>query len=289
MPGVASDGLPDSGEPTATAWQPEPGETAARRALDIYLRSGIERYTDERDVPAADSTSRLGAYLKFGCLHPRQILERLDTENPSHGLFIKQLAWRDFYADVLLAWPESAWSAWNQNLAGIQLDTGAVADDRFEAWCTGRTGYPIVDAGMRQLVAEGYMHNRLRMVVASFLVKDLHLDWTRGARFFLDHLFDYDVASNNHGWQWAAGTGTDAAPYFRIFNPIRQSERFDPDGAYVRRWIHELADVDAVDLHAPWQRSEGPPAGYTSPIIDHATERDEALRRLKALGDEGAV
>lgn len=281
--GVSSHGLPDGGEPTANAWRPEPGETAARIALDRYLRSGMEHYADERDIPAADRTSRLGAYLKFGCLHPRQILGRLDPTNPSHALFTKQLAWRDFYADVIRAWPESAWSSWNPKLAGIELDTGDDADGRFEAWCAGRTGYPLVDAGMRQLVAEGYMHNRLRMVVASFLVKDLHLDWTRGARFFLDHLFDGDLASNNHGWQWAAGTGTDAAPYFRIFNPTRQSERFDPDGAYVRRWVPELADVGPAELHAVSEASDGLAAEYPLPIVDHAAERDEALRRLAVV------
>ena len=159
------------------------------------------------------------------------------------------------------------------------MDTGKLADERFAAWCAGRTGFPIVDAGMRQLVAEGFVHNRVRMIVASFLVKDLHLDWTRGARYFLDHLYDGDLASNNHGWQWVAGTGTDAAPYFRIFNPRRQGERFDPDGSYVRRWVPELAEVPTADVHDPHDRGSGP-RDYPRPIVDHAAEREEALRRF---------
>lgn len=277
---VESDPRPDVPEPTAFAWRPEPGETAGRAAIDRFLRSPIDHYADGRDVPAADATSRLGAYLKFGCVHPRQILHRLDGSHASHQLLAKQLAWRDFYADVLTAWPDSAWSSWNPALADIELDTGAAADERFEAWCAGRTGYPLVDAGMRQLVAEGFMHNRVRMLVASFLVKDLHLDWTRGARWFLDHLFDGDLASNNHSWQWAAGTGTDAAPYFRVFSPMRQSERFDPDGDYIRTWIPELADVERRYLHEPAAAPDGPSTGYPEPIVDHATERAEALRRF---------
>jgi deoxyribodipyrimidine photo-lyase len=155
-------------------------------------------------------------------------------------------------------------------MAGIELDTGARADDRFAAWCAGRTGVPIVDAGMRQLVATGWMHNRVRMIVASYLVKDLHTDWTRGARFFMEHLVDGDLASNQHGWQWVAGTGTDAAPYFRVFNPTAQAKRFDPDGTYVRRWIPELQTLE-----------------YPHPIVDHATERDEALRRWRQATGRG--
>ena len=251
-----SDAIPHPGTPTATEWQPEPGEGAAHAALDRFLHTGVGDYAQRRDVPAADATSRLGPYLKFGCLHPRQLLHRLDLDDPEHEMFASQLAWRDFYADVLYAWPESAWQAFNPALADIPVDTGQLADERFAAWCAGRTGFPIVDAGMRQLVAEGFVHNRVRMIVASFLVKDLHLDWTRGARHFLNHLFDGDLASNNHGWQWAAGTGTDAAPYFRIFNPLRQGERFDPDGSYVRRWVPELADLPTADIHAPHASGE---------------------------------
>ena len=146
-------------------------------------------------------------------------------------------------------------------MSAMQVDTGQQADERFAAWCAGRTGFPIVDAGMRQLVAEGWMHNRVRMITASFLVKDLHVDWFRGARFFMEHLVDGDLPSNNHGWQWVAGTGTDAAPYFRIFNPTTQGEKFDPDGMYVRRWVPELADVDDKYVHDPSAAPDGPPDG----------------------------
>lgn len=281
--GVETDGVPDVGAVDATL--PDPGELAARRRVDRFLRSRVERYHEERDDPAADTTSRLSADLKFGTIHPRQLLARLDRRKPGHDVFAQELAWRDFYAQVLDEWPASAWSAWSDRLASIELDDGADADERFDAWCRGRTGYPLVDAGMRQLVAEGWMHNRLRMVTASFLVKDLHLDWTRGARYFLEHLVDGDLSSNNHGWQWVAGTGTDAAPYFRVFNPVAQSERFDPDGEYIRRWVPELADVDRADVHRPWECEGGAPEAYPLPIVDHDEERDEALRRYEAATD----
>ncbi len=279
--GVASDDLPE--RPDVDAELPDPGEAAAGKRADAFLRRDVDDYDEMRDDAAADATSRLSPYLKWGCIHPRQLLNRLDLRNPGHKTFAQELAWRDFYADVLHRWPESAWQAWNQDMADIELDTGGEADARFERWTEGRTGYPYIDAGMRQLVAEGWMHNRLRMAVASFLVKDLHLDWTRGAAFFMHHLVDGDLSSNNHGWQWAAGTGTDAAPYFRIFNPIRQSERFDPDGTYIRRWVPELADVEVAHIHEPWKRDGGPPDGYPEPMVDHGAEREEALRRYDAL------
>jgi len=167
-------------------------------------------------------------------------------------------------------------------------DTGPDADQKFEAWARGRTGYPIVDAGMRQLLAEGWMHNRVRMITASFLVKDLHIEWTRGARHFMRHLIDADLASNQHGWQWVAGTGTDAAPYFRIFNPTTQGRKFDPDGEYIRRWVPQLAEMRGRDVHEPWRRAAGVPQGYPAPIVDHARERRETLARYKLLIDHSA-
>ena len=252
------------------------------------MRRSAEHYGQRRDLPGVDATSRLGPYLKFGCLHPRQLLHRLDLDNPSHETFAQELAWRDFYAAVLHAWPESAWKPFNTGYPAVRVDTGPLAEQRFAAWCAGRTGFPIVDAGMRQLVAEGFIHNRVRMIVASFLVKDLHLDWTRGARFFLQHLYDGDLPSNNHGWQWAAGTGTDAAPYVRVFNPRRQGERFDPDGTYVRRWLPELAGVPNSSLHDPHADGAGPD-DYPRPIVDHAAEREEALRRFRDASAPGVA
>ena len=156
-------------------------------------------------------------------------------------------------------------------------------DEKFQAWCEGKTGYPIVDAAMRQLRAEGWMHNRTRMIVASFLVKDLHLEWRHGADFFMKYLIDNDVASNSHGWQWTAGCGTDASPYYRVFNPIEQGRRFDPDGVYIKRFVPELAHLSAPDIHSPWEVLDGLINGYPQPIVDHATERLESLARLEEI------
>jgi deoxyribodipyrimidine photo-lyase len=168
-------------------------------------------------------------------------------------------------------------------MAKMPYASGKHADELFAAWAQGRTGYPIVDAGMRQLLAEGWMHNRVRMIVASFLVKDLHIEWTHGARHFMRHLVDADLASNQHGWQWTAGTGTDAAPYFRIFNPITQGRKFDPDGGYIRRYVPELAELTGKEVHEPWARRQGPPDGYPEPIVDHARERNSSLAAYQSV------
>lgn len=258
---------------------PAAGERAAHDRLDWFLDGEVGQYADRRDQPAVDGTSRLSPYLKFGCLHPRQVLDHLDGRSKGAATVRTELAWREFYADVLFHRPDTAHQSFLPKMRPMRVDTGASTDERFDAWCAGRTGYPLVDAGMRQLAAEAWMHNRVRMVTASFLVKDLHLDWTRGAAWFMDQLVDGDLASNQHGWQWVAGTGTDAAPYFRVFNPVAQSKRFDPDGDYLRRWLPELADVPAKSIHEPWKLPGGPPGGYPSPIVDHAEERVEALRR----------
>jgi deoxyribodipyrimidine photo-lyase len=228
-----------------------------------------------------DATSRLSPYIRFGCLHPRQVLAELGDGADADKLR-SELAWRDFYADVLANRPSTAWGNVRSDLDRMVWDEGDEADERFAAWAEGRTGFPIVDAGMRQLRAEAWMHNRVRMVVASFLVKDLHIDWRRGARFFLDRLVDGDLASNNHGWQWVAGTGTDAAPFFRIFNPTLQGGRFDPEGDYVRRWVPELRSVRDGAVHEPWKLPGGPPTGYPRPIVEHAAERAVALARYAA-------
>jgi deoxyribodipyrimidine photo-lyase len=247
------------GEPASSL--PPAGESAALAALDSFLEGTVGRYGDDRDRPDHEGTSRLSPYLRFGTIHPRQVLARLPV-GPGSEVFRSELAWREFYADVLWHHPASAWEPLLPIGAHLRWDTGPGADERFDAWVTGRTGFPLVDAGMRQLQAEGWMHNRVRMLTASFLVKDLHLDWRRGAGHFLDLLVDGDLASNNHGWQWVAGTGTDAAPFHRVFNPVLQAERFDPEGTYVRKYVPE---VDGF--------------GYPAPIVDHAAERAEALLR----------
>ena len=231
--------------------------------------------------PAPTPPPALSPDLKWGSIHPRQILARLGRSR-AEQTFATELCWRDFYADVLFHRPESARHSMDDAVGAMPWDRGTDADELFETWAAGRTGFPIVDAGMRQLLAEGWMHNRVRMITASFLVKDLHLDWQRGARWFMQHLVDGDLASNQHGWQWTAGTGTDAAPFFRIFNPTTQGERFDPDGTYVRRWVPELADVPAKWIHRPADAPDGPPSGYPPPIVDHAEERAESLRRYEA-------
>jgi deoxyribodipyrimidine photo-lyase len=180
--------------------------------------------------------------------------------------------------------PDSAWHDWSDSLRGMAYadpDDPDVAAD-IEAWRQGRTGFPVVDAGMRQLATEGWMHNRVRMITASFLVKDLHVWWPVGARHFLEHLLDGDIASNNHGWQWVAGTGTDASPYFRVFNPVTQGIRFDPRGEYVRRWVPELDHLGGKAAHEPWKAPDGYAHGYPQRIVDHGVERERALSRYEA-------
>ena len=257
---------------------PRPGEDAARRRLRSFLEHDVADYDRARDDPGADRTSRLSPYLKYGVVHPRQLLaETASKRSAGATTFETELAWRDFYADVLFWNPRSAWQDLNR-VPGLSYDE---PDDAIEAWKQGRTGYPIVDAGMRQLLSEGWMHNRVRMIAASFLTKDLHVWWPLGARHFLDHLVDGDLASNNHGWQWVAGTGTDAAPYFRVFNPVTQGLKFDPGGDYVRRWVPELAHLSGKAAHEPWDAEEGYAEGYPKRIIDHAEERRRALDRYQ--------
>ncbi|HEX4219503.1 MAG TPA: deoxyribodipyrimidine photo-lyase [Acidimicrobiales bacterium] len=284
MAGATSDPLPRP--PSMGASLPRPGEAAARGRLEQFVEDSIEHYDDQRDRPDLEGTSRLSPYLKFGCLHPRQVLAQLDLINPAHRRFQTELCWREFYADVLHHRPDSARAAYRREWHAFPTDSGNEAKARFETWANGQTGYPIVDAGMRQLLGEGWMHNRVRMIVASFLVKDLHIDWRAGARWFMQHLVDGDIASNQHGWQWVAGTGTDAAPYFRVFNPVAQGKRFDPHGTYVRRWVPELAGMADDTIHEPWKAASSllvPEPAYPPPIVDHAAEREEALARYGAL------
>jgi deoxyribodipyrimidine photo-lyase len=257
---------------------PAPGEDAAWHRFRSFADRDLEEYDAQRDDPGADRTSRVSPYLKLGVLHPRQLLaETSGSRSGGARTYESELAWREFYADVLHHNPSSAWEDLRP-VAGLRYDEH---EDAIEAWKTGTTGFPIVDAGMRQLLAEGWMHNRVRMITASFLTKDLHAWWPVGARHFLDHLVDGDLASNNHGWQWVAGTGTDAAPYFRVFNPITQGLKFDPQGNYVRRWVPELAHLSGKAAHEPWAAEDGYARGYPRRIIDHAAERQVALDRYQ--------
>ena len=259
---LATDELPD--DPQLGCTLPEASSAAALARWNTFVGADLDRYKRQRDLPGVDGTSAMSPYLRWGIVHPDQLLGALGP-NEGGETFLRELAWRDFYADVLASYPESARRNLRTSLDTIQMDTDEAAQARFRLWCAGETGYGLVDAGMRQLLATGWMHNRVRMVVASFLVKDLHLPWQWGARHFMRHLVDGDLASNQHGWQWAAGTGTDAAPYFRVFNPDAQRQRWDPEGLYVSRWA--------------------PDSDLLTPMVDHSVERQETLKRYhSAMG-----
>ena len=265
-----------------TMYSANPSEEAAWERFDEWSQRAMGEYKEARNMPGVDGTSMMSPYLKFGIIHPRQLLQRLDGSAGS-DVFRSEIAWREFYADVLFHQPETTWKNLQPKMDALPIDSGSLAEERFAQFCAGNTGYPIVDAGIRQLLGSGWMHNRVRMIVASFLVKDLHLPWQWGAKFFMEHLLDGDVASNTHGWQWTAGTGTDASPFFRVFNPMGQSEKFDPEGEYLRRWIPEIAHLDNKSIHAPWTLGLLAPSEYPEPIVDHAVEREEALARYKAV------
>ena len=251
---------------------PSAGERSAQDAWRKFREERLRGYPAERDRPDVDadvSAFHIPAFRRAPPTHaPLGTGARRRTLHDRAGM-------ARFYAAVLWSWPESARSTFDARMSGLAVDGGPDAEALFECWAEGRTGYPIIDAGMRQLKAEAWMHNRVRMLVASFLVKDLHLDWRWGARHFMRHLVDGDLASNQHGWQWTAGTGTDASPYFRIFNPVTQSKRFDPDGDYIRRWIPELRNAALQYVHEPWRSPI--PIDYVDPIVDHARERKRSL------------
>ncbi len=281
--------------PVLTASAPFPaGEAEAQRRLATFTEGNdavIVRYRDDRNRPDLEGTSRLSPYLRFGMISARQAVAasrtaRLAarTSDACYGAdtWLSELIWREFYVAILYHFPLVRSGSFQRHYDHIPW---ANDESDFAAWRQGQTGYPIVDAAMRQLVQTGWMHNRPRMIVASFLVKDLLIDWRWGERFFMQHLLDGDPANNNGGWQWTAGVGTDAAPYFRVFNPTAQGQKFDPDGGYVRRWAPELARVPAKYIHAPWtmppseQRRAGCIIGsdYPAPIIDHAFARERTL------------
>jgi deoxyribodipyrimidine photo-lyase len=265
---------------------------SAGAALFADFRERIDRYREARDFPAAKGPSYLSVHLRFGTVSIRELvgyahLRSLEPDGAGAATWLSELIWREFYAQILWHHPRVVAQAFKP-----EYDALSFPDDpaMFAAWRDGRTGYPIVDAAMRQINASGYMHNRLRMVAASFLVKDLLVDWRKGEKYFADTLLDFDLASNNGGWQWAASTGCDAQPYFRIFNPVTQSERFDPAGKFIRRYVPELAPLDSREIHAPWlvpaaiQRANGVVIGrdYPAPIVDHVAARRAALALFKA-------
>ncbi|MBV9817773.1 MAG: deoxyribodipyrimidine photo-lyase [Solirubrobacterales bacterium] len=265
------------------------GETVGRKALSRFLGGPIEKYAEEHNTLSGRAVSRLSPYLHFGCVSPREIEERLER-TPSADAWRRQVCWRDFYAHVLGHHPRNARSEFQERYRGMQWSR---SEKNFEAWCEGRTGFPVVDAGMRQLRREGWMHNRARLVVGSFLTKDLAIDWRWGERWFMRLLLDGDEASNNGNWQWIASVGVDPAPAFRrMFNPSRQQHRFDPDGEYVRHYVPELAEVPDDFLAEPWrmpddvQQECGCRVGtdYPEPIVEHAEARRRALERYRVDG-----
>jgi deoxyribodipyrimidine photo-lyase len=264
LPATRLPGLADlvRGKPSPDL--PTGGEQAGRARLRRWLRTGLDRYAELQDDLAADGTSRLSPYLHFGCVSVREVAERA-AGRPGAEPFLRQLAWRDFFHQLLAHLPATAREDMRPRGYRWRDDPEAL-----EAWTEGRTGIPIVDAGMRQLAREGWMHNRARLITASFLTKHLCLDWRAGARHFFDLLVDGDVANNIGNWQWVAGTGADTRPN-RVLNPIRQARRFDPEGDYVRRYVTELAEVTGPGIHEPWTLGRLRPSGYPDPIVDLAT------------------
>ena len=273
--GISLPALDELGlEPCAISL-PAAGEKAAQELLRSFVAKKIQHYQTTRNFPFEDSTSRLSPHLRFGTLSPRTVLaaaRRARVDDPKAkkqiDVFISELIWRDFYKQILWEFPHVVSGAFRPAYDKIEWEN---RKDRFQAWCEGQTGYPIVDAAMRQLNQTGWMHNRLRMIVSSFLTKDLLISWQWGERYFMEKLFDGDLAANNGGWQWAAGTGTDAQPYFRIFNPASQAEKFDPEGKFIAQYVPEADSLK-----------------YTAPIVDHAQQRILALEMYKKARDQSS-
>ncbi len=282
------------------------GEDRAQTLLKVFLKNKIQNYDAARDVLSEDGTSLLSRHLHFGTMSARFVVDAvrkagLDKPSggeggeqkaehqgePGHSTFLTEIAWHDFYLGILYHFPYVTEGPFRRQYAGLEWENDEAL---FEAWKTGQTGYPIVDAAMRQLNSEAWMHNRGRMIVASFLAKDLLIDWRWGEKYFMQQLVDGDQAANNGGWQWAAGTGNDAQPFFRIFNPTSQGEKFDPDGAYVKRWVPELARVPAKFIHAPWKLKESERSlvcpDYPPRVVDHAVQRGRALAMYEKAAKE---
>jgi deoxyribodipyrimidine photo-lyase len=263
-----------------------PGEAAARQRLDRLLEKIAGSYGEQRNFPAHDSTSRISQDLRHGLLSIREVYQRLTeaaarasaVQRKGFETFVNELVWREFYMQVLWFRPDVLEQEYQPETRGLPW---VQRDNLLAAWKTGRTGFPIVDAGMRQLRATGFLHNRVRMIVAMFLTKDLHISWKAGEQWFSQRLVDSEIASNNGGWQWSASTGTDAAPYFRMQNPWTQAKRFDPDGEYIQRWVPELRDVPVNRLFAPPPAGDSLAPGYPQPIVDHALAREVTLEMFR--------
>ncbi|MFT6863307.1 MAG: deoxyribodipyrimidine photo-lyase [Akkermansiaceae bacterium] len=270
--------------PTLATWEleegdwdlPQGGEKAARERMKEALAERVSSYNDTRDIPSVLGTSRLSQDLRWGTLSIRELYQ--EALKCGSEQYLKELGWREFYFQILHHYPEALDLEFNPTWRGLPWDE---AGERLTAWKLGQTGFPIIDAGIRELLKTGFMHNRVRMIVAMFLTKDLHLDWRLGEQFFAQHLLDGEIASNNGGWQWSAGTGADAAPYFRIQNPWSQTKRFDPKGKYIKRWIPELKSVDSKELQAPPANGAPLAPGYFPPIVDHGDERKRTLEIFK--------
>lgn len=287
--------------PTTSVQLPDSSAHAAAQLLEQFTRVGLYEYQTGRDMLAQSGTSRLSPYIRFGIMSPQQCarialqaIPATTSETRSGAeIWLSELAWRDFYHQILYHFPHVRHRAFRPVYDGIPWSNNP---EWFGAWCAGQTGYPIVDAAMNQLRQEGWMHNRARMIVSSFLTKDLLIDWRWGERFFMQHLIDGDTAANNGGWQWAAGTGTDAQPYFRIFHPVSQGEKFDPHGHYVKKYLPQLKYVPAKYIHQPWllQGSDLRAArivigtDYPAPIVDHAVQRQAALAMYKSVKAESS-
>ncbi len=286
-------GIPSLACPSNSTWNlpepsakiSEPGERAAHIRLEYFIANAISAYRTRRDRPSASATSRLSQDLRFGTLSPRQIFARCQSAAASPDAqtgirtFLTEIAWREFYFSILHHFPEVLQLEFNPEFRNLPW---SYDESLFDAWKNGQTGFPLVDAGIRQLAATGFMHNRVRMVVSMFLTKDLHLDWRLGEQFFMQSLTDGEIASNNGGWQWSAGTGADAAPYFRIQNPWSQTKSHDPDGTYIKTWVPELRSLNPILFLAPPENGKPLTKNYPLPLVDHKIERGRTLEMFKS-------
>jgi deoxyribodipyrimidine photo-lyase len=281
LPDLSTWGLSEAGGDLVPA-----GERAARERLDTFLKGAISVYRDARNTPSGETTSRLSQDLRFGLISIRTVLQKCESiaadagpeARDSASTFVSELIWREFYMQILWHFPAVIEHEFNPKYRGMPWPG---SDAVFDRWTRGETGFPIVDAAMRQLAQTGFMHNRARMITAMFLTKDLHVDWRRGEQWFMQMLADGEIASNNGGWQWSAGTGADAAPYFRIQNPWTQSARYDPGGKYIKTWLPELNQVSVKRLHSAPEDGRPLASGYPVPMVDHSVERDKTLDRFK--------